>query len=194
MLWHVCNAVDHISNWVICEEDITQYCVRPVYNTYANTNRHCLHFVFPRRRGISVSEMRQTANISYLLPCRYYAVSPLVKTPKPLLEARKIHTAAILTSTQILINFSDASQAYGSVGGEGKKKIAQKCHACSICQNKILLQHSSDFYPNPPAGICQHFYDSENWNLTLDGSGRHRAGKTRNMVCQLLFLVSSLRP
>lgn len=46
--WHVCNAVDHISNRVICEEDIMQYCVRPVY-TYANTNRHCLHFVFPRR-------------------------------------------------------------------------------------------------------------------------------------------------
>lgn len=43
MSWHA----DHISNGVICEEDM-QCRVRPVYTTQANTNRHGLHFVFPR--------------------------------------------------------------------------------------------------------------------------------------------------
>lgn len=47
-----------------------QYCVRPVYTTYANIA--CISF---SPGGISVSEMKQTANISCLLHCRYYAVS-----------------------------------------------------------------------------------------------------------------------
>lgn len=71
-----CDAmqVDRISNGVICKEDIMQYCVRPVYTTYANTNKTLLTFCFSPG-AVVVSEMKQTANISCLLHCAYYTIS-----------------------------------------------------------------------------------------------------------------------
>lgn len=84
--WHVCNAVDRISNGVICEEDIMRYCVRPVYTTYANTNRHCLRFVFPRRHQCFWNE----ADSKHFLFVTLEVLMPpslQEQTPRPLLES-----------------------------------------------------------------------------------------------------------
>lgn len=84
--WHVCNAVDRISNGVICEEDIMRYCVRPVYTTYANTNRHCLRFVFPRRHQCFWNE----ADSKHFLFVTLEVLMPpslQEQAPRPLLES-----------------------------------------------------------------------------------------------------------
>lgn len=91
----VCNAVDHVPNGVICKEDI-----RPVYTTYSNTNRHCLHFVFPRQHQCFLKWSRQQ-----IFPvCYTVGIIPslLEQAPESIPRRKRIRPATVPIISHII--------------------------------------------------------------------------------------------
>lgn len=122
-------------------------------HTQTQTDIACILF---SPGGISVSEMKQTANISCLLHCRYYTVSTgadtwiIVRCKK---KKKKIHTATILSS---LMDISHITQILNFV--------IRTVNYVEQHQILTLLFSDSNLY----------------WALTSDGGGRNQSRQDKD--------------
>lgn len=146
-------------------------------HTQTQTDIACILF---SPGGISVSEMKQTANISCLLHCRYYAVSTGAGAWTTV-RGWKIHTTAILISTLSLMNVSHTIQIQVLKWVWKKKPQNVTLFSISIntvgCDNDIRSQHG-----------CYLSLTCIWISPQMDVAG-NRARKTRQGRCPLPLLV-----